>query len=524
MAHVDQQLSAIRLNREPPFRLGRLNVNPAMRQVVSGDRAEILEPRVMQALVAFAQSEGEILSRDELIQLCWGGRIVGDNAIHRVVSKLRGLGAQFGNIFSIETISKVGYRMRVRWDDMPASTNELSLPPGSAPARSRLATLSRRQVFASALAASAAISLGFAYRYAGADRLDPRVADLISRSDQAIRNAVPEAEAQGVGFLEEAVEIQPTSALAWGRLALARSIVAEHAPPDQVSSAVQGTQDAAQRALAIDPRQVDAHSALALLPPYYGDWFSAEQRMNSVLEVDSAHLPTRDARAFLYVAVGRVREGCLDRLHMARREPLHAGHQFKLIYAHWCLGDIGAADRAADRALQLWPKHPAIWFTRLWTLAFTGRAERALAHVEDEAARPDLPPWIIDGLQSSMTALATGRQADRNAAIETVLAQVSKGPSMSINAILILNGLGEIDRALDVAEAYLLERGPLIASVRWRSGQLSLNDQKRRKTNMLFVPVSAGMRGTQRFAELVEEMGLASYWQRIGVNPDFLRR
>lgn len=524
MAHVDQQLSAVRLNREPPFRLGRLNVNPATRQIVTASRAETLEPRVMQALVAFAQSEGEILSRDELIQLCWDGRIVGDNAIHRVVSKLRGLGADFGNIFSIETISKVGYRMRVQWDDVPPSSEELSLLPSSVPVPPRSATLSRRQVFAGALAASAAVSLGIAYRYGGADRLDPRVADLISRSDQAIRNAIPEAEAQGVGFLEEAVAIQPTSALAWGRLALARSIVAEHAPPNQVSSAVQGSQEAAQRALAIDPRQVDARSALALLPPYYGDWFSAEQRMKSVLELDSAHLPTRDARAFMHVAVGRVREGCIDRLEMARREPLHAGHQFKLIYANWCLGDIGAADRAADRALQLWPKHHAIWFARLWTFAFTGRAERALAHVEDEGARPELPAWIIDGLRTSMTALATGRQFDRNAAVDAVLAQVNKGPSMSVNAILILNGLGEIDRAFDVAEAYLLERGPLMASLRWRSGQLSVNDQKRRKTNMLFVPVAAGMRDDRRFLGLVEEMGLTSYWQRIGITPDFLRR
>ena len=68
--------------------------------------------------LAFAQSEGEILGYDELIRRCWEGRIVGENAIHRAVSKVRDLGLKFGGgTFTIETINKVGYRMSVRWSD-----------------------------------------------------------------------------------------------------------------------------------------------------------------------------------------------------------------------------------------------------------------------------------------------------------------------------------------------------------------------------------------------------------------------
>lgn len=524
MVHVDHRMTAVRLNREPPFRLGSLHVHPSTRQIGSGSRAETLEPRLMQVLVAFAQSEGEILSRDELIQRCWGGRIVGDNAIHRVISKLRALGANFGGFFTIETIAKVGYRMRVHWDDLSLSGVELPQALHSGAVLTPALPRTRRQLLTGALVVSAAVAIGVANRHVGGDRPDPRVLELISRSDRAIRNALPEANAQGVGYLEEAVAIQPSSALAWGRLALARSIVAEYAPPDEISNVVQGTQVAAERAMAIDPLQVDAHSAMALLPPYFGDWFAAEQRMDAVLRVDSAHLPTRDARAFLHVAVGRTRQGSIDRVQMAQKEPLHAGHQYKLMYAYWNLGDVGAVDRAADRALHLWPKHPAVWFARLWTLAFTGRAERALAHVEDEAPRPNLPPWMIESLRISMIALATRRPADRSAAVESLLEQVSRGPSLSIHAVLILNGLGEVDRAFDVALAYLLERGPLMASVRWQPGQISVNDQRRRKTNMLFVPVSAAMRADPRFSPLTEGIGLAKYWQRAGVLPDFLHR
>ncbi|WP_297695100.1 hypothetical protein, partial [Phenylobacterium sp.] len=43
----------------------------------------VLEPRVMQVLVALARERGEIVSRDDLIASCWAGRIVGEDAINR---------------------------------------------------------------------------------------------------------------------------------------------------------------------------------------------------------------------------------------------------------------------------------------------------------------------------------------------------------------------------------------------------------------------------------------------------------
>jgi DNA-binding winged helix-turn-helix (wHTH) protein/tetratricopeptide (TPR) repeat protein len=523
MAQDDDQALAIRLSREPPFLLGAVEVHPATRQVLRDGRSETLEPRIMQVLVAFAQAKGSILGHDELIDRCWDGRVVGDNAIHRAISKLRDLGLNFGHgTFEIETITKVGYRMSVREADgsLKPQVAEPLLDRSEGQQEWRA---SRRSMLGAGAAASVAGASGLGYLLLRPDPLDVRVADLVERSDEAIRNALPETDAQGVGFLEEAVALEPNSKLAWGRLAVARGIAAEHASPAEMAAAVAGTQDAARRALALDSRQADGLAALALLPPYYGDWLAAERRMDAVLALYPEHLAIRDARCFMHVAVGRGREGCLDRLVIAAREPLHAGFQFKLIYAYWILGDIGAADRAADRALQLWPKHPGVWLARLWTLAFTGRASRALAQVEDEAGRPDFPPWMIESLHTSMAALVSRRPADVDAAVASVLSTVSSGPSNAVGAVLILCGLGEVDRAFDVASAYLLERGPLMARVRWRAGDVSVNDQRRRKTNMLFVPVAAAMRADPRFIALTADIGLKDYWDRVGVVPDFLK-
>src|SRR3990170_1957445 len=64
-----------------PFRIGDVEVRPATREVLGGDRREVLEPRVMQVLVTLAGARGEILSRDDLIDACWSGRAVTDDAI-----------------------------------------------------------------------------------------------------------------------------------------------------------------------------------------------------------------------------------------------------------------------------------------------------------------------------------------------------------------------------------------------------------------------------------------------------------
>lgn len=60
----------IKLAEEKPFRLGRARVVPATRQVLVDGRVQTLEPRVMQVLVALVRADGDVVGRDELIELC----------------------------------------------------------------------------------------------------------------------------------------------------------------------------------------------------------------------------------------------------------------------------------------------------------------------------------------------------------------------------------------------------------------------------------------------------------------------
>ena len=106
-------LAQVRLASEAPLRVGQLTIDPPTRQVQNCERSETLEPRVMQVLVVLARACGRVVSRDELIDCCWEGRAVGEDAIHRVLGKLRHLASGLGqDSFAIETIRGVGYRLR----------------------------------------------------------------------------------------------------------------------------------------------------------------------------------------------------------------------------------------------------------------------------------------------------------------------------------------------------------------------------------------------------------------------------
>jgi hypothetical protein len=54
----------------------------------------------MQVLVALAQAQGAVVSRDSLIARCWEGGYVGEDAINRAIWRLRKL-AESGGDFAV---------------------------------------------------------------------------------------------------------------------------------------------------------------------------------------------------------------------------------------------------------------------------------------------------------------------------------------------------------------------------------------------------------------------------------------
>ena len=116
----------MQLARQTAFTLGAMEVRPPTCEVVSAQVCEVLQPRVMQVLVALARANGAVVSRDELIAKCWGGRVVGEDAISLVMAKLRKLAERSGGAFTVETVPRVGYRLAV--GETPGARTEHARP------------------------------------------------------------------------------------------------------------------------------------------------------------------------------------------------------------------------------------------------------------------------------------------------------------------------------------------------------------------------------------------------------------
>lgn len=118
--HVAIQWPELSLARELPFRLADTQIRPAALEIEHAGEVACLEPRVMKVLVALHRSRGQPVSRDELIDLCWGGRIVTEGALNRCVAQLRKALAPDARI-RLDTIATVGYRLQVGEASRPAA-------------------------------------------------------------------------------------------------------------------------------------------------------------------------------------------------------------------------------------------------------------------------------------------------------------------------------------------------------------------------------------------------------------------
>jgi hypothetical protein len=380
--------------------------------------------------------------------------------------------------------------------------------------------LSRRLLFAAG--GASVVAAGAAAWALRPDEAARRAADLAAQAAIAIDSDQPDAILRATGLLRQAVDLRPRDAALLGRLALAWRAAGDFASPADKAALLQNCEVAAGRALAIDAKQPDARVALIELRSSYGDWLQVERRLRAVLADAPDHLEAMSDLARVLQGGGRTAEmaGLLDRL--AAHKPLAPDYQFRRTYALWSLGHLGEADRNADRALEMWPRHPGIWLARLWLMGFTGRAAVALAQLDDTESRPDsISDASIALLRGSMQAIQSRQPAAvEAAAAANVAAAMNKGAS--VNAIMILSALGRLDDAFAVADGYLLRQGQHLVPLRNGPGQLLLKDQQHRKTMMLFVPVCAPMRADPRFLAICRGCGLVDYWRASGHGPDFL--
>lgn len=432
----------------------------------------------MLVLLCLARHHGSVVPRRELFDVCWGGAAVGDDSLNRTVTAIRqACDAVAPRGIAIETVPRTGYRLVV--PQSRAATCEFTL-------------------------ANELVSAAYDCWRSGVSRPDVQqifeLEGLLARSDR-------------------------DDARAWGILALLQRKAAEYADADDCAAYVHGCEEAARRALDIDPKESHARVALAGLAPLFGNWSNARRELLAIIADDPEHAPAVHDLAILEMSTGRPSAAIPLIADLLAKDPFAATFHYKRMYHLWTVGDINGAEQLAARAMQLWPQHAAIWSARFSTLLFTQRADQALRLVSDECP-PAIPPAVATFLRLSaetVIALESGDSSGRAAHIDRAMKLAALGPAQAVAALLAMCALDAVDEAFEIARGYYLGQGRAAAPLRWAPGGPTITDQHRRVTQPLFIPAARRMREDPRFIPLCEDIGLAAYWEEFALVPDFLQ-
>lgn len=458
------------------FEFGPLRVRPMLRLIEGTSGSVSVEPLVMQLLVTLSRRAGKLVTRGQAFEACWGGAAVGDDSLNRLVAVLRkALRHVASEAVQIETIAGAGYVLRLAATGANAASADSEIVRGA-----------------------------------------------IEAAYDSWRAGLPEPDHLRLEQLRRVSAEDPDDPRTWGMLALLCRQAAEYADPADVPGFVSECEAAARRALTIDSGQAEALVARASVAPLFGRWLHARTALTNVLERTPDHTIALHDLAILEMATGRVRAAKAIIDSLMARDPLAACFWYKSIYQHWSVGDLAGLDAVADRAIQLWPRHPAVWSARFWTLANTGRGPAALKMLEDGAARPPMPEPALRLLKLVVSAHTAGDAALGEQAARACSDAAARGPAQALGALNGLGLLGRVDEAFSVAGAYYHRAGAGPVPLRHTNEDPSINDQHRRVTQMLFTPAGAAMRSDPRFLPMCERMGLVVYWEQTGLAPDFL--
>ena len=138
---------------EHGFKIGDWEVYPARGVLRCGDQEVVPEPKVFKLLVALAVRDGDVATKEDLVQEVWDGYPVGDDSITRCVAQLRKhLGEQCKTY--VKTLTRRGYRL-----DVPVVPMQPVAPADSRPQATSLLNQGRLWMLAAFVAVIVMIAI-----------------------------------------------------------------------------------------------------------------------------------------------------------------------------------------------------------------------------------------------------------------------------------------------------------------------------------------------------------------------------
>jgi TolB-like protein/Tfp pilus assembly protein PilF len=178
--------------------------------------------------------------------------------------------------------------------------------------------------------------------------------DLYLRGRFLWQKRTPESLTKAAAYFQQAVELDPTYALAYVALADARVLLIEYgsAPSrDMLPKA----KEAVRKALEIDGSLAEAHGALGTLSLYEFDWPTAERELQRAIELKPDDSSAHHRYAVMLTANGRCKEAQAQAEKASQLDPTSLAINNMVTASSYCARDYGHAIEQAKKTLELDP-------------------------------------------------------------------------------------------------------------------------------------------------------------------------
>ncbi len=213
---------------------------------------------------------------------------------------------------------------------------------------------------------------------------DPEAHRLFLQARHFIDRNTRDDTKKGIGYLKEALALDPKFALAWADLGRACANEANWG----WASAADGfmrSREAITRALALEPDLAEAHAGMGWIQMAHDfDWRGAETSFRRALELAPGNALVLHQSAWLVGNLGRFDEGIALARRAVEQDPLSAPAYFSLGLILWTAMRRAEAVTALGKALELAPRYAAAHAWLSIVLLQQGAHEEALAEALQE--------------------------------------------------------------------------------------------------------------------------------------------
>lgn len=284
-----------------------------------------------------------------------------------------------------------------------------------------------------------------------------------------LRRETPRARRRAIEILTEAVENDPTSALAYAGLAIGYAKLGHS--PFPVEGASLRARDAAQRALAIDPDLAEAQLAMGMVKTYYEwDFVAAEKYYRHSLELNPSLVDAHYHYAWLLELLHRHDESLRYGDYTKALNPLSPFYTSWLAYQYMHAGQHERAIAEAQETLALREGYQVAWVVLGLTYSDLGRHDEAIDTLE---RLRDSSFW---GWSLTMALAATGRAEDA----ERLARRISGETNNAFTLTLTYCAMRDHERCMENLQAAHEQRHPWFPWLLsyWRPMQLLRDDPR----------------------------------------------